>query len=87
MFGKKPKLRSDLPAIDITRKPAKGMFGRTKMVPTTKDEQRRMKADLMKKYPDRYFIDDLKEYNSVKYDLSWIDRIEAFEAGMDEGDW
>lgn len=82
MFGKKPKLRRDLPAIDITKKPVKGMFGRTKMVPTTKKEQRQMKAVLMKKYPDRYFVDDLKEYNSVKHDLSWIDRIEGFDAFM-----
>lgn len=82
MFGKKPKLRRDLPAIDITKKPVKGMFGRTKMVPTTKKEQRQMKAVLMKKYPDRYFVDDSKEYNSVKHDLSWIDRIEGFDAFM-----
>lgn len=53
-----------------------------KMVPTTKKEQRQMKAVLMKKYPDRYFIDDLKEYNSVKHDLSWIDCIEEFDAFM-----
>lgn len=43
-----------------------------------------MKAALMKKYPDRYFVDDLKEYNSVKQDLSWIDRIEEFDAFMDD---
>jgi len=30
----------------------------------------RMKAILMEKYPDRYFVDDLNEYNSVKDDLS-----------------
>lgn len=47
MFGKKPKPRRDLPAIDITKKPVKGVFGRTKMVPTTKKEQRQMKAALI----------------------------------------
>lgn len=84
MFGKKPKPRRDLPALNITKKPVKGMFGRTKMVPTTKKEQRQMKTALMKKYPDRYFVDDLKEYNFIKHDLSWIDRIEEFDAFMDD---
>ncbi len=84
MFGNKPKPRRDLPAIDITKKPEKGIFGRTKMVPTTKKEQRQMKETLMKEYPDRYYVDDLKEYNSVKQDLSWIDCLEEFDAFMDD---
>lgn len=75
MFGKKKKLRDDLPAIDITKKPTKGFFGKTKWVPATKREQRKIKEALMKKYPDRYFVDDLNEWNSIKPsdNLPWID--------------
>ncbi len=81
---KKNKLRKDLLAIDIWKKPVKGYFGETKWVPASKKEQRQIKAELMKKYPDRYFVDDLREWNSVDYDLFWIDRMEYFEAFMDD---
>lgn len=84
MFGKKNRLRKDLPAIDIRKKPVKGFFGGTKWVSASKKEQRQMKAELMKKYPDRYFVDDLKEWNSIDYDLSWIDQMEYFEAFIDD---
>lgn len=36
-----------------------------------------MKAELMKQYPDRWYVDDLKEWNSVD-ELRWIDRVEEF---------
>jgi hypothetical protein len=44
-----------------------------------------LKTELLKSYPDRYYIDDLGDYNSVKPrdELSWIDDIEAFDAFMD----
>jgi hypothetical protein len=88
MFGKKkgPPLRKDLPAIDLTRKPVKGLFGRTKWVHTTKREQRQIKAGLMAQHPDRYYVDDLNEWNSIKPrdELSWIDDLEAFDAFMDD---
>lgn len=83
IFGRKRRLRKDLPAIDIRKKPVKGLFGKTKLVPTTKKEQRRMKEKLMKQFPDRYFIDDLHEWNSISgkdADLRWIDEIEEIEA-------
>lgn len=79
MFGRKQKLRNDLPAIDLRKKPIKGLFGKVKWVPTTKKEQRKMKALLMKRYPDRYYADDLKEWNSYD-ELQWIDRIEELDA-------
>lgn len=41
MFRKRKSLRKDLPVIDISRKQAKGLFGRTKLLPTTKREQRK----------------------------------------------
>lgn len=37
----------------------------------------------MKQFPDRYYIDDLHEWNSVSrkdVDLRWIDEIEEMEA-------
>jgi len=83
MFGKRKSLRKDLPAIDISRKPAKGWFGRTKLVPTTKREQRAIKKKLVEQYPDRYFVDDLNEWNSISrkdIELAWIDEIEAIDA-------
>lgn len=81
MFGKK-KYRKDLPAIDISTVEVKGLFGRTKVVPRSKREQRKVKRELMQQYPDRYFIDDLNEKNSIKPrdELSWIDDIEAYDA-------
>ena len=42
-----------------------------------------MKEKLMKQFPDRYYIDDLHEWNSVSrkdVDLRWIDEIEEMEA-------
>ena len=45
-----------------------------------------MKAVLMEQYPDRYYVDDLNEWNSTKQtdDLSWIDELEMLEAMMDD---
>ena len=41
---------------------------------------------LIKHYSDRYFVDNLGEYNSIKPrdEFSWIDDIEAFNAFMDD---
>ena len=38
IFGRKRRLRKDLPAIDIRKKPAKSLLGKTKLVPTTKKD-------------------------------------------------
>lgn len=79
------KLRKDLPPIDISHKAEKGLFGRVKSVPRSKKEQRKLKALLIQQYPDRYFIDDLKEYNSIKPrdSLYWIDDLEMFDMLME----
>ena len=86
MFGKKNRLKNDLPAINITRKPVRGLLGKTKWVPASKKEQRKIKEKLMKKYPDRYYIDDLNEWNSIRQNdpLSWIDELEMIDAIMDD---
>lgn len=82
MFGKKRNLRNDLPVFDLRKKPVKGLFGQTKLVATTKKEQRVIKKLLMEQYSDRYYVDDLCEWNSIsgRDDLSWIDDIEAYDA-------
>ena len=82
-LGKKRKLRDDLPAIDIRKKPVKGFFGKTKWVPASKKEQRQMKAKLMEQYPDRWFVDDLNEWNSVDK-LKWINDIEEYLAATED---
>ncbi len=68
MFGRK-RLRKDLPPLYIREKPVRGMFGRTKMVRRSIREQRKVKAELMKQYPDRYYVDDLHQWNSVRKDF------------------
>ena len=84
-LGKKNRLRKDLPAIVINKKRVKGLFGGTKLVAVSKSEQRKTKKILMEKYPDRYFVDDLNEWNSINEDkLAWIDRLEEFDAFMND---
>lgn len=75
------KMRDDLPPFDIRKKPVKGFLGIKKMVPTTKFEQRAIKNYLMNKYPDRYFLDDLNEFNTLPEsdDSEIIDDIETLE--------
>ena len=54
-----------------------------KLVSRSKKEQRLIKKELMKQYPDRYYVDDLNEWNSIRCkdaDLAWIDEIEAIDA-------
>ena len=85
MFGMK-KLKKDLPAIDIHQKKVKGFWGEIKLVSTSKGEQRKLKRILMEHYPDRYYVDDLREWNSIepRDELSWIDDIEALDAFLDD---
>lgn len=86
MIGRKKKLRKDLPAIDISRKPVKGWFGKTKLVPTSRREQREIKKILMERYPERYYVDDLNDWNSIspkEIELAWIDEVEAIDAFFD----
>ena len=83
-LGKKNRLRKDLPAIVINKK-VNGLLGGTKLVAVAKSEQRKTKKILMEKHPDRYFVDDLNEWNSIKGDkLAWIDRLEEFDAFMND---
>ena len=73
MFSKKH------PTIDITHKTVPTWYGETKIVPTSKSEQRKMKAEILKRDPKAVVIDS----EAKKNDLDWIDRIEEFDAFMD----
>ena len=73
MFSKKH------PTIDITHKTVSTWYGGTKVVPTSKSEQRKMKAEILKRDPKAIVIDS----EAKKNDLDWIDRIEEFDAFMD----
>ena len=67
------------PTIDITHKSVPTWYGGTKVVPTSKSEQRKMKAEILKRDPKAVVIDSAAK----KKDLDWIDRIEEFDAFMD----
>ena len=73
MFSKKH------PTIDITHKSVSTWYGGTKVVPTTKSEQRKMKAEILKRDPKAVVVDS----KAKGKDLDWIDRIEEFDAFMD----
>ena len=67
------------PTIDITHKFVPTWYGGTKTVPTSKSEQRKMKAEILKRDPKAVVVDSkAKEKN-----LDWIDRIEEFDAFME----
>lgn len=67
------------PTYDVTKKLVKTWWGGTKLVPTTKVEQRRMKAEILSREPKATVLDSkaMKEKN-----LEWIDRIEEYDAFM-----
>lgn len=79
MFGKKKK--APAPIYDVTQKPKKTWWGGTKLVPTTKAEQKKMKAEILKRNPNAIIIDSKAKKQK---DLEWIDRIEEFDAFMDD---
>lgn len=77
MFGRKKKIHE--PIYDITQKVVKTWWGSTKLVPTTKSEQRKMKAEILKRTPNATILDSKAKKEK---ELEWIDRIEDFDAFM-----
>lgn len=75
MFGKKKK--SPAPVYDVTKKIVKTWWGGTKLVSTTKSEQRKMKAEILKRNPNATILDSKAKKEK---DLEWIDRIEEIDA-------
>ena len=79
MFGRKKK--SSEPVYDVTQKIAKTWWGGTKLVPTTKAEQRKMKAEILRRNPNATVLDSKAKKQK---ELEWIDRIEDFDAFMND---
>ena len=79
MFGKKKKAQE--PVYDITQKVAKTWWGGTKLVPTTKSEQKKMKAEILKRNPKATILDSKAKKQKS---LEWIDHIEEFDAFMND---
>ncbi len=75
MFFKKKK--APAPTYDVTQKLVKTWWGGKKLVPTTKAEQNKMKAQILAREPDAVVIDaKAKKEQSLK----WIDRVEEIDA-------
>lgn len=79
MFGKKKKAPE--PIFDVTKKIAKTWWGGTKLIPTTKSEQRKMKAEILRRHPNTTVLDSREK---KRKDLEWIDRIEEFDAFLND---
>ncbi|MDD3193869.1 MAG: hypothetical protein PHE47_08520 [Oscillospiraceae bacterium] len=79
MFGRKKKQKE--PVYDVTQKIAKTWWGGTKLVPTTKSEQKKMKAEILKRNPNANVLDSKAKKQK---ELEWIDRIEEFDAFMND---
>ena len=77
MFGRKKKASE--PIYAVTQKIKKTWWGGTKLVPTTKAEQRKMKAEILKRNPKATVLDS--KAKKAK-ELEWIDRIEEYDAFM-----
>lgn len=79
MFGRKKKVSE--PIYDVTQKIKKTWWGGTKLVPTTKAEQRKMKAEILIRNPNATILDSKAK---KQRNLEWIDRIEEFDAFIND---
>jgi len=79
MLGRKKKVQE--PIYDVTQKIKKTWWGGTKLVPTTKSEQKQMKAEILKRNPKALVLDSKAKKQK---ELEWIDRIEEFDAFMND---
>ena len=75
----KKKYQEQPLVIDITKKRVKTWWGGTKLVPTTKAEQRKMRDMIMHIDPGVTVIDSKTR---KEHPLAWIDRMEEFDAFM-----
>ncbi len=79
MFGKKKKAPAH--TYDVTQKIKKTWWGETKLVPTTKAEQKAMKAEILKREPNAVVLDSKAKKEK---ELEWIDRVEEFDAFLND---
>ena len=75
MFGKKKKAPATI--YDVTQKIKRTWWGGTKLAPTTKAEQKAMKAEILKSEPNAVVLDSKAKKEA---ELEWIDRVEEFDA-------
>jgi len=75
------KKKEPEPVYDVTKKFVKTWWGGKKLVPTSKTEQRRLKAEILKREPHATVLDSkaMKEKS-----LEWIDRVEEYDAFLSE---
>ena len=67
--------------IDITQKRVKTWWGGTKLIPTTKKEQRAMREYLTKNHPEYIIIGSAeKKQLQREVELQWIDDVESLDA-------
>ncbi|MDD5921756.1 MAG: hypothetical protein PUC44_01055 [Eubacteriales bacterium] len=78
MFGKK---KVPEPVYDVTQKSVKTWWGGTKLVRTTKSEQKKMKAEILKKNPKATVIDSKAKRKQQRE--QW-DRLDDFYDFMDD---
>jgi len=80
LFGRKRKQQSK-PMIDITQKRVKTWWGGTKLIPTTKKEQRIMREYLSKNHPECIIVGSAEKKQLLREaELQWIDEVEALDA-------
>lgn len=79
MFGRKKKTPE--PVYDVTQKIVKTWWGGTKLVSTTKSEQKKMKAEILKRNPKAVILDSKAKKQK---ELEWIDRIEEFDVFIND---
>lgn len=79
MFGRKEKAPE--PVYDVTQKIKKTWQRGTKLVPTTKAEQKAMKAEILKRNPKAVVLDSRAKKEK---ELELIDRIEEFDVLMND---
>lgn len=80
LFGRKRK-QQPKPMIDITQKRVKTWWGGTKLIPTTKKEQRAMREYLAKNHPEYMIVGSAEKKQVLREaELQWIDEVEALDA-------
>lgn len=79
MFGKKKKPAS--PIYDVTQKTVKTWWGGTRIVPTSKAEQKEMKRTIRKNDPNAVVLDSKAKKDR---ELEWIDHVEEMIAFFEE---
>ena len=80
MFGRKQKQVSN-PMIDITQKRVKTWWGGTKLIQTTKKEQRAMREYLAINHPECIIVGSAEKKQLLREaELQWIDEVEALDA-------